>query len=225
MKGAVRKGESSVVAGRRRSPADQRADMVESLRRSGIRDPAVLDAMGVVPRERFVPAGAEIDAYQDHPLSIGAGQTISTPRIVAMMAAALDLAPDDQVLEVGCGSGYAAAVMSRCARRVIAVERHRKLADRARGVLAELGYLNVEVRHADGTLGAPDQAPFDAISVAAMAPELPPELIAQLAPHGRLVCPVGTGNVGHLIRLHGDRREVMLPVSFVPLITDAAPAD
>lgn len=213
------------MAGRGPSAADQRADMVQSLRRSGVRDAAVLDAMAAVPRERFVPAGHETDAYQDRPLSIGASQTISTPRIVGTMAAALELTPDDQVLEVGCGSGYAAAVLSRCARRVITVERHRELANRARSVLADLGYDNVEVRHGDGTLGAPDQAPFDAISVAAMAQELPHFLIAQLAPHGRLVCPVGTANVGHLIRLHRERCDVMLPVSFVPLITDAGPTD
>jgi protein-L-isoaspartate(D-aspartate) O-methyltransferase len=199
--------------------------MVKNLRLSGICDAAVLDAMAAVPRERFVPPAYEADAYQDRPLSIGAGQTISTPHIVATMAAALNLTPDDQVLEVGGGSGYAAAVLSRCARRVITVERHRELADRARRVLGDLGYDNVEVRHGDGTLGAPEQAPFDAISVAAMAPEFPQLLVTQLAPHGRLVCPVGTGRVGHLIRLYDDHYDVMLGVSFVPLITDAAPTE
>ena len=203
-----------------RSAADQRADMVERLRRGGVRDPRVLTAMATVPRERFVPAERSGEAYRDRPLSIGAGQTISAPQIVAVMAAALRLEADDQVLEVGGGAGYAAAVLSRCARRVVTVERHRELADRARVVLAHLGYDNVEVRHGDGTRGAPDQAPFDAISVAAMADDLPPVLVAQLAPRGRLVCPVGDGRTGQLVRLHHGRRESLLPVSFVPLVTD-----
>ena len=201
--------------------ADARADMVQRLRRGGIGDPTVLAAMAAVPRERFVPPGHAGEAYQDRPLSIGADQTISTPQIVAFMAAALGLHADDQVLEVGCGSGYAAAVLSRCARRVITIERHRDLADRARRVLADLGYDNVEVRHGDGTLGAPDRAPFDAVSVAAMANEIPAGLVAQLAPPGRLICPVGAQRTGHLIRLQHGRREILLPVSFVPLIADA----
>jgi protein-L-isoaspartate(D-aspartate) O-methyltransferase len=196
--------------------------MVERIQRGGVRDPRVLAAMATVPRERFVPAERSAEAYQDRPLSLGSGQTISAPQIVAVMAAALQLGADDQVLEVGGGAGYAAAVLSRCVRRVITIERHRVLADRARGVLADLGYDNVEVRHGDGTRGAPDRAPFDAISVAAMADGLPPALITQLAMHGRLICPVGDEHTGQLVRLYEGRREVLLPVSFVPLITDAS---
>lgn len=203
------------------TPADRRAAMVERLQSGGIRDSRVLEAMATVPRERFVPAEYAAEAYEDHPLSLGFGQTISAPQIVAVMAAALQLAADDKMLEVGSGTGYAAAVLSRCVRRVITIERHRELADRARDVLADLGYDNVEVRHGDGTRGAPDQAPFDAISVAAMAEDLPAALVAQLTPQGRLICPVGAERRGDLILFHGGRREVLLPVSFVPLVIDA----
>jgi protein-L-isoaspartate(D-aspartate) O-methyltransferase len=199
--------------------ADQRAGMIERLQCGGIRDSRVLEAMATVPRERFVPAVNAAEAYQDLPLPIGAGQTISAPKIVALMAAALQLKTDDQVLEVGAGAGYAAAVLSRCAGQVITIERHRRLADRARRVLADLGYDNVEVRHGDGTLGAPDRAPFDAISVAAMAEALPHNLVAQLTFHGRLICPIGDERSGQLVRLHHGHREVLLAVSFVPLIT------
>lgn len=203
--------------------AVERAGMVERLRRGGITDPGVLAAMATVPRERFVPAGLAAEAYRDHPLPIGAGQTISVPQIVAIMAAELDLHPGDHVLEVGAGAGYAAAVLSRCADRVITIERHRELADRARTLLAGLGYDNVEVRHGDGSLGAPDQAPFDAISVAAMADEVPPALIAQLGSDGRLICPVGVDGIGELVRLYRGHRQVLLPVGFVPLVTDVRP--
>lgn len=206
-----------------RTAADQRADMVERLRRRGISDPQVLEAMATVPRERFVPAKYAARAYQEYPLPLGAGQTISVPQIVAMMAAELQLGADDQVLEVGGGAGYAAAVLSRCARRVITIERHRELADRARTVLTDLGYDNVEVRHGDGALGAPDQAPFDAISVAAMAQDIPPALVAQLTQDGRLICPVGAAPGGYLVRLHHGHRQVLLPVSFVPFVTDTRP--
>lgn len=175
--------------------------------------------MARVPRERFVPAEHAAEAYQDRPLPLGAGQTISAPQIVAAMAVALELEACDLVLEVGGGAGYAAAVLSRCARRVITIERHRKLADRSRRVLADLGYDNVEVRHGDGIQGAPDRAPFEAISVAAMADDLPPTLVAQLAVHGRLICPVGDERIGQLVRLHDGHREALLPVAFVPLIT------
>ena len=201
------------------SAADQRADMIERLQHGGICDARVLEAMASVPRERFVPAEHTAEAYQDRALPLGAGQTISAPQIVATMAVALELEADDQVLEIGGGAGYAAAVLSRCARRVITIERHRELADRSRSVLADLGYDNVEVRHGDGIQGAPDQAPFEAISVAAMADDLPPTLVAQLAVHGRLICPVGDEGTGQLVRLHDGHRETLLPVAFVPLVT------
>jgi protein-L-isoaspartate(D-aspartate) O-methyltransferase len=199
--------------------ARQRANMVERLRRSGVRDPRVLVAMATVPRERFLPAEHAADAYQDRALPLGAGQTISAPQVVAMMAAALRLEAQDRVLEVGGGAGYAAAVLSRCARQVITVERHQELVDRARDVLGDLGYHNVEVRHGDGTVDAADQAPFDAISVAAMANELPAGLVAQLTVHGHLVCPVGNDRIGQLICVHNGHRDVLGPVAFVPLIT------
>jgi protein-L-isoaspartate(D-aspartate) O-methyltransferase len=205
---------------RTNNAADMRADMVERLRCGGIRDPRVLEAMATIHRERFVPAEHTAEAYQDRPLPLGFGQTISSPEIVAVMAAALQLKTDDRVLEVGTGAGYAASVLSRCARRVITIERHQELADRARSVLGDLGYDNVEVRQGDGTLGAPDQAPFDAISVAAMAEDLPATLIAQLTAHGRLICPVGGGRHGQLVCLHDGHREVLLPVSFVPLVIE-----
>ncbi len=203
--------------------ATQRADMVDRLRRGGITDARVLEAMATVPRERFVPAEYAAQAYEEHPLPLGAGQTISVPQIVAMMAASLELGVDDQVLEVGAGAGYAAAVLSRCAGRVITIERHRILADRARAVLADLGYHNVEVRDGDGSLGAADRAPFDGISVAAMADDLPPALVAQLAPHGRMICPVGHNRTGRLVLLHRGQRQVLLPVAFVPLVTSTDP--
>ncbi|MGH8860955.1 MAG: protein-L-isoaspartate(D-aspartate) O-methyltransferase [Jatrophihabitantaceae bacterium] len=201
----------------------ERAGMVERLRRRGIFDARVLAAMATVPRERFVPAELAGEAYEEHPLPIGAGQTISEPQIVAIMAAALALDADDQVLEVGGGAGYAAAVLSRCSGHVITIERHRVLADRARATLAALGYDNVEVRDGDGALGAPDRAPFDAISVAAMADDIPPALLTQLAPDGRLICPVGATSVGQLVRLHRGRRRALLQVGFVPLVSDTRP--
>jgi protein-L-isoaspartate(D-aspartate) O-methyltransferase len=201
--------------------AVQRAGMVRRLKRDGITDARVLDAMASVPRERFVPPQYAAEAYSRHPVPLGCGQTISAPNIVAIMAAALRLDGTDDVLEVGTGAGHAAAVLSRCPARVVTIERHSPLADRAREVLADLGYDNVEVRLGDGALGAPDRAPFTAISVAAMsADDVPSALVAQLAPHGRLICPVGRGSVGDLVLLHRDQRRVLLPVAFVPLVTD-----
>ncbi len=196
----------------------QAAAMVERLRRGGIADERVLGAMATVPRERFLPTELAPEAYLDRALPIGASQTISAPGIVALMAAALELAGTEDVLEVGTGAGYAAAVLSRCAHRVVTIERHRELADRARAVLADLGYDNVEVRLGDGTRGAPDRAPFDAVSVAAMADDLPGALVGQLAEHGRLVCPVGVDGVGELVRLRDGRRDRLGRVGFVPLV-------
>ena len=199
--------------------AEERAAMVDRLRRRGITDERVLAAMAEVPRERFVPADVAQDAYRDEPLPIGAGQTISAPWIVAFSISAL--APDSRhvALEVGTGSGYAAAVLARCVARVVTVERHAALADRARATLAEAGYSNIEVRTGDGSAGAPDRAPFDAIVVTAMAPdELPPALLAQLAPGGTLVCPVGDSRHGSLVRHRGGRSERLVDVAFVPLL-------
>lgn len=192
------------------------------LRGRGIEDEAVLAAMGEVPRERFVPPEQRRRAYRDGALQIGEGQTISQPWIVAFMVASLELGPEDRALEVGAGSGYGAAVMSRCCREVVTIERHRALADAARGLLAELGYDNVEVRHGDGSEGAPDRAPFHGIAVTAAASgEPPPALLRQLTPEGVLICPVQRGGRELLTRFRadGDARP-LVPVRFVPLVSE-----
>lgn len=197
-----------------------REQMVRRLRQDGIGDERVLAAMAEVPRERFVGQDLRDDVYADRPLSIGSGQTISTPWIVAFMTATLSIPEDGHALEVGTGTGYAAAVLSRCCAGVVTIERHAELADRARATLAELGYDNVDIRVGDGSLGAPDRAPYDGITVTAMATSEPPQaLLDQLAPEGVLVCPVGGHNRGELIRVQGDKQETLVPVAFVPLVT------
>jgi protein-L-isoaspartate(D-aspartate) O-methyltransferase len=169
-----------------------REQLVESeLRRQGVTDEAVLHAMRLVPREAFVADDLREFAYRNAPLPIGRGQTISQPLVVAHMAEALELEPDDRVLEIGAGSGYAAAVLSRLAQYVITIERHCELADTARERLERLHYDNVRVICGDGTLGCPEESPFDAIVVAAAGPQIPPALLEQLAIGGRLVIPVG----------------------------------
>lgn len=189
----------------------------------GIKDRAVLRAMEEVPRERFVPPGLEAYAYDDGPLPIGSGQTISQPFIVALMTEALELEPTSEVLEVGAGSGYAAAVLSRCAAHVVAVERLPDLCERARATLTELGYDNVELLCADGSAVLPGRGPFDAICVSAAAPRVPPALVAELAPGGRLVVPVGSSYDQTLVRvrLHADgstSTDDLGGVRFVPLV-------
>jgi protein-L-isoaspartate(D-aspartate) O-methyltransferase len=202
--------------------AQRRARMVErQLRRRGIEDERVLAAMAEVPREQFVPEDQRRQAYRDGALRIGEGQTISQPWIVACMAQLLELSGDERVLEVGTGSGYAAAVLSRLAREVVTIERYPALADTARAVIAELGYDNVEVRVGDGTQGAPDRAPFGGISVTATAlDDPPPALVDQLAPGAALVCPVKRGGRELLIRFRNGEAEAVAPVRFVPLISD-----
>jgi len=196
----------------------------EHLLGRGIEDQAVLKAMRAVPRERFLPPEMELFAYDDGPLPIEAGQTISQPFIVAYMIEALELRGRERVLEIGTGSGYAAAVLSRCAAEVFTVERIASLAESARVRLRDLGYRNVTVHLGDGTLGWPEHAPYDGIVVTAGAPELPAALLGQLAPEGRLVIPVGpTKHLQTLIRVrrtgaHEHRREELCPVRFVPLI-------
>jgi protein-L-isoaspartate(D-aspartate) O-methyltransferase len=190
----------------------------------GVRDSRVLDAMLAVPREEFVTEDLEESAYNDAPLPIGEAQTISQPYIVAMMIEAAEVRPSDRVLEVGAGSGYAAAVLSRIAARVCAIERYASLAEEAQARFEKLGYDNIELRVGDGTRGWPAATPFDAILVAASAPEVPPALKEQLAIDGRLVIPVGR----HLFtqRLRRVRRlsetefaeEDLGAVAFVPLI-------
>src|SRR3954447_9090284 len=201
--------------------AERRLEMVErQLRRRGISDERVLRAMEEVPRERFVPPEERKRAYRDGALRIGEGQTISQPWIVASMTALLELGPNDRALEVGTGSGYAAAVLSRCCREVVTIERHASLAEEAAGVLRELGYDNVEVRTGDGSRGAPDRAPFDGISVTATAEGAPPRaLLEQLAPEAALVIPVARGRREHLMRFRDGEAETIASVRFVPLVS------
>jgi protein-L-isoaspartate(D-aspartate) O-methyltransferase len=170
----------------------QRQRMVQhQLRRRGIADERVLQAMGTVPREEFIPERERGDAYDDCPLPIGFGQTISQPYTVAFQCEALQLQGNERVLEVGTGSGYAAAVLSRLAKEVYTVERIPELAEQAQATLSRLGYANVRVFAADGTLGLPDRAPFDGIVVTAGGPELPQPFAEQLATGGRIVMPIG----------------------------------
>jgi protein-L-isoaspartate(D-aspartate) O-methyltransferase len=182
--------------------------------------------MRAVPREEFVADDAREFAYRNAPLPIGCGQTISQPLIVANMAEALELALQDRVLEVGAGSGYAAAVLSQLAQQVFTIERHRELADTAALRLARLGYRNVHVRCGDGSRGWPEEAPFEAIVVAAASPRVPPDLLAQLGLGGRLVIPVGEEQgAQQLMRVirRGEKdfqNEDLGGVRFVPLIAE-----
>lgn len=204
-----------------------RTRMVErDLAGRGIRDPRVLEAMRTVPREHFVAPELREFAYEDSPLPIEEEQTISQPWIVAHMTEALELGDGDRVLEIGTGSGYAAAVLSRIADHVYTIERHGPLARLAAARVEALGYDNVTVRHGDGTLGWPEEAPFDAIVVAAGGPEVPRPLLDQLSGEGRLVIPVGeTLHEQRLVRIvrSGDRYEgeELGPVRFVPLVGEA----
>ena len=201
---------------------DARARMVErQLRRRGIHDERVLAAMGEVPRELFVPESERRRAYRDGALRIGEGQTISQPWIVACMSQLLELRGDETVLEVGTGSGYAAAVLSRLCAQVVTIERYESLARVAAETLAELSYDNVEVRVGDGARGAPDRAPFGGISVTATANDEPPAaLVEQLAPGAALVCPIARGRREFLIRLRDGEEETVASVRFVPLVSD-----
>ncbi len=190
----------------------------------GVRDERVLAALRTVPREAFVTGDQAPFAYDDAPLPIGEEQTISQPYIVALMAEALEVRLGDRVLEIGAGSGYAAAVLARLAREVWTIERHPSLAREARERMERLGYANVQVIHADGTLGWPEHAPYDAIGVAAGAPEVPQALLDQLAPGGRLVIPIGSSPHNQVlvrVRRRPDgtvTRDSLGGVRFVPLI-------
>jgi protein-L-isoaspartate(D-aspartate) O-methyltransferase len=197
--------------------------MVErQLRRRDVRDERVLDAMARVPRELFVPEGLRARAYEDAALPIGGGQTISQPYMVAKMCELLALDGDERVLDVGTGSGYHAAVLAELADGVVTIERDPELAASAAANLTAAGYEDVEVRVGDGTLGAPDRAPFDAITVAAAAPTLPETLYEQLRVGGRIVVPVG-GRASQRLQLivrspEGPAVVRSVPCRFVPLV-------
>ncbi|HET9957882.1 MAG TPA: protein-L-isoaspartate(D-aspartate) O-methyltransferase [Polyangiaceae bacterium] len=208
---------------RARDSATRRDDMVvRQLAARDITDPRVLQAFRDVPREAFVPKSLAHEAYEDRPLPIGQHQTISQPYIVALTLQALNLTGSERVLEIGTGSGYSAALLSRLAREVYSVERLPSMAESARGRLASLGY-RVHVKVGDGTLGWPEQAPYEAIAVAAGGPRVPEALVAQLASGGRLVIPVG-GDEGQVLlrvlQIPGDglQHEPIEHVRFVPLI-------
>lgn len=199
-----------------------------TLRRRGISDQAVLRAMDEVPREHFVAAADFESAYADQALPIACGQTISQPYVVAYMTEQLELAAPDRVLEIGTGSGYQAAVLSRIAREVVSIERYRTLADAARDRLKTLGYDNVTVRAGDGFAGAADRAPFDRIIVTAAADKIPGALVDQLAEGGKMVLPLGPRKgLQHIVKLTkasgGELvREVLIAVRFVPLLPGQA---
>ena len=205
------------------NPTTSRQLMVDSqLRARGISDPRVLEAMLRVPRHEFVPDPYRAQAYEDHPLPIGDGQTISQPYIVALMLESLQLSSSDKVLDVGTGSGYVTALLAELAAKVLSIERHASLADSARNLVAALGYINVSVFSGDGALGLPAFAPFDAILVSAAAPSIPPALPPQLREGGRMIIPIGSQDSQqlHFIRMIngqpvGSLREL---VRFVPLV-------
>jgi protein-L-isoaspartate(D-aspartate) O-methyltransferase len=215
-----------VRAGQVERGAPARQQMIDTqLKARGISDPAVLDAMARVPRELFVPPELRHQAYADHPLAIGHGQTISQPYIVAYMTEALATSPDQTVLEIGTGSGYQAAVLAELVKQVYSIEIVPELADRARRTLAETGHDNVEVRTGNGYLGWPEHAPFDRIIVTAAPPEIPQALVDQLSVGGRMVLPVGDAFQQIVIVTKsedGTTVENAIPVRFVPMVDKPA---
>ena len=218
----------SVMVAAAREPAYyrlRRMDMVRTqIEARGVKHTAVLDAMRAVPRHEFVSADLRDEAYDDHPLPIGYGQTISQPYIVAVMTELLDPDPDHIVLEVGTGSGYQAAVLAHVVRKVYSLEIIEDLAATARERLSRLGYHNVEVKHGDGYYGWPEHAPYDGIIVTAAASHIPPPLLDQLKPGGRMVIPVGPPMLVQslvLVQKAADgtiRKREIMSVRFVPLV-------
>lgn len=209
------------------SRAEQVMRFIFTLRSNGVRDPAVLQAMERVDRRAFLRGVFAERAYEDMPLPIACGQTISQPSVVALMTEALEVGPRDKVLEVGTGSGYQAAVLSHLARRVYTVERHRRLVAEARAVFDRLGLSNITAIAADGSFGLPEQAPFDRIILTAAAEDPPGPLLAQLRVGGVMVAPVGQSNtVQSLIRVRkldsGLEYEELRAVRFVPLLEGMA---
>src|SRR5271165_6915941 len=197
----------------------------EQLRGRGIRDEGVLAAMAKVPREPFIAEADAPNAYGDYPLSIGAGQTISQPYIVAAMLEMLGLRPEDRVLEIGTGTGYEAAILGELTAEVWTIERHAELADKAHEILQRLGYANVHIVCGDGSRGLPEHAPFDKVLVAAAARRVPEELLAQLADGGRLIIPVGSRAEQQLQLVRKVGGEISVTqhelCRFVPLVGDA----
>ncbi len=224
---------SSAVPGATRQETDHPTDrytldrqrMVDTqIRARGVRDERVLEVMSHVPRHLFVPAGSRSLAYEDTPLLIGQGQTISQPYIVALMTAEIHPRPEMRVLEIGTGSGYQAAVLSRLVKEVYSIEIVPELAAEATTRLKDLGYDNVRVLRGNGYLGWPNQAPFDAILVTAAPEDIPPALVEQLAPGGRMVIPVGpVGAIQSLLLIEKDEsgrvhQSSLIPVRFVPMV-------
>jgi protein-L-isoaspartate(D-aspartate) O-methyltransferase len=201
---------------------DPRARMVaEQIRARGVRDERVLDAMTRVPRERFVPQAFRSEAFEDHPVTIGLGQTISQPYIVGYMTEALKLEPTHRVLEIGTGCGYQTAVLAELAREVFSIEVLHELAEGARQMLTGLGYANVHIRAGDGYAGWPEHAPYDRILGAAAPASVPPALASQLVDGGILVLPIGTAYQElRVLQKRGDTLETLatLPVRFVPMV-------
>jgi protein-L-isoaspartate(D-aspartate) O-methyltransferase len=202
---------------------DLRREMVRSqLRNRGVRDQRVLDAMASVPRHEFVPAEHRDHAYDDQPIPIGEGQTISQPYMVAVMIEAMALTGSEKVLEIGAGSGYAAAVISKLAKQVFAVESHPLLAMAAQQRLTRLGFQNVSIHTGDGSAGLKEAAPFEVIAVAAAAPSVPQPLVDQLADGGRLIIPVGGGESQNLVLIQKSGGEIhsstLNQCRFVPLV-------
>jgi protein-L-isoaspartate(D-aspartate) O-methyltransferase len=223
-----RETDEMTVGAPRATDNVERMEFQLVLRRRGISDQAVLRAMDEVPRENFVGPDFTESAYADHALPIACGQTISQPFVVAYMTEQLAIEPQHRVLEIGTGSGYQTAVLSRLAREVVSIERYRTLADMARDRLATLGYTNVTVRFGDGMAGAPDLAPFDRIMVTAAADEVPAPLVAQLCDRGKMILPLGPRrDAQYIIKLTKESdgtltREELIAVRFVPLLPGQA---